>query len=99
MMKIKKIMATLSIMSILSVAAMEDKKAQKIKKEKDALEREFLMYPEDVDLKIDEKKLPKGVESLLGSNIFLVPKGMDAKLIHPTLEPKRIADFEVSMTQ
>ena len=98
MMKIKKIMATLSIMSILSVAAMEDKKAQKIKKEKDALEREFLMYPEDVDLKIDEKKLPEGVESLLG-NVFLVSKGMDAKLIHPTLEPKRIPDFEVSMTQ
>jgi len=98
--KTKQIIALFCIVSIAPMLAMEDKQKNKniplTKKKSDPEKREFLMYPEDAI--IDEKSLPKGVENLLG-NIFLVPEGFDATLIHKTLVPKRIPDFEVSLTQ
>jgi len=81
-------------MSVVSLAAMENKKGLNKQVEKQEVEREFLLYPEDADLKINEKNLPEGVVSLYG-NMFLVPKGMDTILIHKTLVPERIADFKI----
>ena len=99
MMYLKKVTIVFCIMSIISLTASENNKGlhkQRVKKRE--IEREFLVYPKDAVIDIDVKNLPKGVEKLF-SNMFLVPKGMDAKLIHPTLVPERIPDFEISMTQ
>ena len=51
---------------------------------------EFLIYPQDITLMIEES-LPKNVIRV--DNIFMVPKGMDARLIHEELIPERVPDF------
>src|SRR5437764_439343 len=91
-------MVVLCMVSVVSLAAMENKKelnAQNTKKEepKRTPELEFLMYPEDAHIEIDKNELPKDVVRL--GNTFMVPQGMDARLIHPTLVPQRIGDFKI----
>jgi hypothetical protein len=51
---------------------------------------EFLIYPQDITLMIEEA-LPENVIRV--DNIFMVPKGMDARWIDEKLIPERIPDF------
>lgn len=51
---------------------------------------EFLIYPQDITLMIEES-LPKDVIRV--DNIFMVPKGMDARWIDKKLIPERMPDF------
>ena len=99
----KRVMVLLSFVSIISVYAAENNKkldVQKIEKKRSNFtpKNEFLIYPRGVHMKINEKILPNNVDKLLG-NVFLVPLGMDEKLIHPTLVPKRVPDFEIIMVK
>jgi len=91
----------LSFVSILSIYAMENKKQldiQKVlqksenKKREFKPEWEFLLYPKDAEIKLD-KALEEKYQRI--GNEFRVPKGMDAKLIHPTLVPERFDDFVI----
>jgi hypothetical protein len=99
----KRIMVLLSFVSIISVYAAENNKkldTQKVEAQRPKFvpKVEFLMYPEDAHIEVDKKNLPEGVKKMFG-NTFIVPLGMDEKLIHPTLVPKRIPDFEISMVK
>jgi hypothetical protein len=97
----KRVMMLLFIASIASIHAMENKKQldiQKVlqksenKKYESKLEWEFLLYPEGAEIKLD-KELEKKYQRI--GNTFKIPKGMDTKLIHPTLIPERCDDFEI----
>jgi hypothetical protein len=80
--------------------------AEEVRKRK-KLEVEYLLYPEDSNIKIDVKTLNKELglasESVFQvtrlGDMFMVPKGMDEKFIHLTLVPERIEDDEVKMVQ
>lgn len=87
----KYVMTILLIMSMVPLCAM---KYEKIGSE---VKQEFLVYPKDAVIDVDEKKLPKGVCRF--GNIFLAPKGFDTTLIHKTLEPTRVDDFKMEMIQ
>lgn len=89
--------ALLLIASIMPLCTM---KASESGSESEGSEpqKEFLIYSKKVEINIDEKDLPTGVERLFG-NMFLVPKGFDAKKIHPTLVPKkRFDDSKIKFT-
>lgn len=55
-------------------------------------EYEFLVYSKDAEIKLDEA-LEKEYQRI--GNEFRVPKGMDSRLIHPTLVPERFDDFVI----
>jgi hypothetical protein len=98
---VKRVIMLLSFVSIASIHAMENKKKldlqkalQKSENKKHELKPqwEFLLYPEDAEIKLD-KELEKKYQRI--GNTFRIPKGMDSKLIHPTLIPERCDDFEI----
>ncbi len=85
--QIRRSAVLLSIVVSVPFCAMENKE----KKSEFKAECEILVYPEDAHIEVNN--LPQGVKKMIGDNTFIVPIGMDAKLIHPTLIPlKRISD-------
>jgi hypothetical protein len=98
--QIKRITALWCVFGILPLCAMENEKKlneQKVKILKNEFRptRELLIYPEDAHIEVEN--LPQDVKKMIGENAFIVPIGMDAKLIHPTLVPKRIVDRQIKL--
>ena len=97
-MKLTEVMAVSLMISIVPLCAMKPAVKQKAlhkfenKTYEPKLEWEFLVYPEDAEIKLDAK-LEKEYQRV--GNEFRVPKGTDARLIHPTLVPERFDDFAV----
>ena len=89
----KRVVMLLFLVNIASIHAMQ-KVSPKFenKKHESKSEWEILIYPKDAEIKLDEK-LEKEYQRI--GNEFMVPKGMDAKLIHPTLIPERCDNFAI----